>query len=671
MFLRFFRRIVLAAACLTVAIASYSQSDIACGRPTIKFYNLQDEIFAGEASSFIARVLSFGYVDTLCALDYVIYCDEQKIERVNDYGTVSFSVRKSGNTFENVNVTEGSGRLGFRYLLFDVYAATLGVFDGYCPGAYDANNPNGGRNRPFTFNYRIDNYGLYRINLTISRCSNTGNDILQSFSSVPDAAGCCDDATHHDRTSGQCDNPVSIYECDIVFNVVSTKILTQPQGALVCAGESVPMSVVAQTNLETELQYQWYKDGEPLSGETSTDFVANDEGVYYCAIDDGREVRFSDEAVVAYRTVDVDTVRYICNGMDSLEIVLPECDSYLWQDGTTDASIVVEDAGTYHVTLTDYGCVFERDIVVSVSPDYDLIVDDSVAFCYNDSLQIELAASNLYDVVWNENPEYNQNPFVIRESGTYTVVAYEGGCPFADTLLAVRGENVNLVAEDTIRHCYPGLLVGLSVDNATNIVWCGGLVEGDSIYIGSGLEYYDVTADIAGCTYYDSFVNLGDAYPNTRLENNTYLYEIQDVDTVITIVANDDYDYLWGNGSTENYFAISCDTIELPYSEEVNYTVTSEMGCEYEGSFVLTIVRPVVVPDFECQAWSVAPNPSDGRFRIVGKEFDSAELYAADGRMICTVDDASCDFGYLSAGLYYIKVYSGEKFELIRISFVK
>ena len=665
------RRIALIVVCVVASIVSYSQEDIVCGRPAIKFYNLQEEIFAGETSSFIARVLSYGYVDTLCALDYVIYRDEQQIGQVSDYGAVSFSVRRNGSSYENVNITEGAGRLGFRYLVFDVYAATLGVFDGYCPGNYNPNNPNGGRNRPFTFNYRIDDYGLYRIHLMISRCSNAGNDLYQNFTSIPDAAGCCDASSHSDKASGQCDNPVVIYECDMVFNVVSTKILTQPQGALVCAGESVPMSVVAQTNLETELQYQWYKDGEPLSGENSSDFVANGEGVYYCAIDDGREVRFSDEAVVAYRTVDVDTVRYICNGLESLEIVMPECDSYLWQDGTTDASIVVEDVGTYSVTLTDAGCVFEREIAVSVAPDYNLIAIDSAFFCYNDSLQVELASANLYDVVWNENPECNQNPFVVRESGTYTVVAYEGGCQFVDTLVAVRGENVNLVAEDTIRHCYGGLWVSLSVDNATNIVWCEGLVEGDSIIIGSGLAYYDVSAVVDGCTYTDMFVEIGDAYPNTRLENNTYLYEIQDVDTVITIVANDDYDYLWGNGSTENYFAISCDTIELPYSEEVNYIVTSEMGCEYEGSFLLTIVRPVVVPDFECHVWSVAPNPSDGRFRIVGKEFDSAELYAADGRMICTVDDASCDFGYLSAGLYYIKVYAGEMFEFIRISIVK
>ena len=670
MFLRFFKRIVLAAACLTVAIASYSQSDIVCGRPTIKFYNLQDEIFAGEASSFIARVLSFGYVDTLCALDYVIYCDEQKIERVNDYGTVSFSVRKSGNSFENVTVTEGSGRLGFRYLLFDVYAATLGVFDGYCPGAYDANNPNGGRNRPFTFNYRIDNYGLYRINLTISRCSNTGNDIYQSFPSVPDAAGCCDDATHADRTSGQCDNPVAIYECDIVFNVVSTKILSQPQGALVCRGESVPMLVSAQTNLGTELQYQWYKDGEPLSGETSTDLVANDEGVYYCAIDDGREVRFSDEAVVAYRTVDVDTVRYICNGMETLEIVMPECDSYLWQDGTTDASIVVEDVGTYGVTLTDAGCVFEREIAVSEAPDYNLIAIDSAFFCYNDSLQVELASANLYDVVWNGNPECNQNPFVVRESGTYTVVAYEGGCQFVDTLVAVRGENVNLVAEDTIRHCYGGLLVGLSVDNATNIVWCEGLVEGDSIYIGSQLAYYDVTADIDGCTYNDSFVEIGDGYPNTGL-NNVYSYNIYNVDTVIVITANEGYDYLWYNGSRENYYAISCDTIEFPYSEEISLSFISEMGCEYAESFVLEITKTDFVHDFESRTWSVAPNPNDGSFRIIGGQFDRAELYSADGREVCAVDCVDCDFANLPAGLYYIKVYSGEKVELIKISLVK
>lgn len=665
-----FRRIALIVSLVAASFASYSQGDVVCGRPVIKFYNLQEEVYAGEESSFIARILSHGYVDTLCAVDYVIYRDEQPITNVSNYGTASFSVRKNGSSYENVNITAGSGRLGFRYLMFDIYAATLGIFDGYCPGVYNPDNPNGGRNRPFTFTFRIDDYGLYRIHLTISRCSNAGNDIYQSFTSVADEAGCCDSNTHSDRSSGTCSNPVAIYECDVVFNVVSTKILVQPQGALVCSGESVPMSVSAQTNLGSELQYQWYKDGEPLPGETAPDFVATDEGVFYCAIDDGREIRQTDDAVVSYRRVDVDTVRYICNGTNSLEIVMPECDSYLWQDGTTDAAITVGEYGTYRVTLTNAGCLFEKEVVVSESPDYDLIAEDSVSFCYNDILSVQLVAGNFYDIVWNENPECNQNPLVIRESGTYTVVAYEGGCPFADTLVAVRGENVNLVAEDTISHCYGGLLVGLSVDNATNIVWCEGLVEGDSIYIGSQLAYYDVTADVDGCTYNDSFVEIGDGYPNTGL-NNAYSYEIHNVDTVITIVANEGFDYLWGNGSTESYFAISCDTIEFPYSEEVSLALTSEMGCEYNESFILTITLTDNVPSFEHQAWSVVPNPSDGRFRIVGETFDRAELCAADGRMVCVVEDENCEFGKLSAGLYYIKVYSGEKYEILRISIVK
>ena len=166
------------------------------------------------------------------------------------------------------------------------------------------------------------------------------------------------------------------------------------------------------------------------------------------------------------------------------------------------------------------------------------------------------------------------------------------------------------------------------------------------------------------------FVEIGDAYPNTGLENE-YSYEIQDVDTLITIVANDGYDYLWGNGSTENYFSLSCDTIELPYWEEIALSFTSEMGCEYNESFVLSITRTDYVSEYESQSWSIAPNPSDGRFMIVGEKFDRAELYAADGGMVCIVDEVDCNFANLPAGLYYIKVYSGEKFELIRISFVK
>ncbi|MBQ3991140.1 MAG: hypothetical protein II630_09830, partial [Bacteroidales bacterium] len=92
------RRIALIVVCVVASIVSYSQEDIVCGRPAIKFYNLQEEIFAGETSSFIARVLSYGYVDTLCALDYVIYRDEQQIGQVSDYGAVSFSVRRNGSS---------------------------------------------------------------------------------------------------------------------------------------------------------------------------------------------------------------------------------------------------------------------------------------------------------------------------------------------------------------------------------------------------------------------------------------------------------------------------------------------------------------------------------------------------------------------------------------------
>ena len=149
--------------------------------------------------------------------------------------------------------------------------------------------------------------------------------------------------------------------------------------------------------------------------------------------------------------------------------------------------------------------------------------------------------------------------------------------------------------------------------------------------------------------------------------NNAYSYEIHNVDTVITITANEGYDYLWSNGSTGNVFSISCDTIDFPYSEIVTFRFTSEMGCEYEDSIEIAITKATnSVNDNILYNWSVAPNPNDGNFSIMGPEYDKAELYSSDGRKVCEFEGREQSFSYLTPGVYIIKVYSGQIVQTVR-----
>ena len=398
--------------------------------------------------------------------------------------------------------------------------------------------------------------------------------------------------------------------------------------------------------------------------------IINEGGTYSVAADiDG--CRYYDDIVAVqsenHNLISADSLGLCYGASETLALDFDNATNIIWNDDASldEPTLIVDEGGTYMVSAEIDGCMYHDQIIVVEGENKNLISADSVSFCYGATATVSLSVDNVENIVWNGDETLTEQTLVVDESGTYTVSADVDGCNYTDQIVAIEGENINLVAEDTIRHCYGGIWVTLSVDNATNIVWSEGLVEGDSIYIGSRFAYYDVSANVDGCTYTDMFVEIGDAYPNTGLENE-YSFEIQDVDTVITIVANDGYDYLWSNGSTENYYLISCDTIDFPYSAEVALMFTSEMGCEYEETFTLSITKlPNFVVENTEYEWSVAPNPNDGRFEIFGPDFDKAELYASDGRWICELKGTSQNLE-LTPGIYIIKVYAGDKVRTLR-----
>ncbi len=425
------------------SVFCYAQDEITCGVPAIKFYNLVDEVYAGEELNFIARVMSYGFVDTLCALDYAIYKEEELIENISDFGSLKFRIRVQGSDYTDVELTEGSGMLGFQYSfafwVFDVYAATLGIFDGYCPGGSTSDSPTAGRNRPFNFTSVIDEYGMYRINFTISKCSNEGNSIYQSFTSRSDAAGCCDDKTHNDRSSGNCDNPVVIREYDLYLNVVSTKILAQPLGGVICQGEQLEMSVVAETHLENGLTYQWYKDDEIIEGANLATYTTSEAGIYYCMIDDGRELRRTNDAVVNYAEfADMFSTYYLCNG-DSASISLPQYESYLWSDETTESVNVFYETGEYTVTVVDsQGCELTKTFLVETALPFELIEDETIVLC-GATDTITLDVDLVSNPVWNDTL-VNVFSYVLSSADVYTLTANAYGCSYADTVEVIEAE---------------------------------------------------------------------------------------------------------------------------------------------------------------------------------------------------------------------------------------
>ncbi|MCF0206865.1 MAG: hypothetical protein HUK15_05500, partial [Bacteroidales bacterium] len=163
---------ILFAACM-ISLLAYSQGEIVCNQPTIQFTNLPEEVFAGDDASFVATINSAGLLDQLCAVNYYIYKDgsDEVLGNLADYGTLSFNVRTNSSNYTDVDITTGSGMVGFQMLIFNIKAASLGIFDSYCVA----------RNRPITFNFNIDEYGEYRIYFTISTCGNSNPQSIPSM----------------------------------------------------------------------------------------------------------------------------------------------------------------------------------------------------------------------------------------------------------------------------------------------------------------------------------------------------------------------------------------------------------------------------------------------------------------------------------------------------------
>lgn len=124
------------------------------------------------------------------------------------------------------------------------------------------------------------------------------------------------------------------------------------------------------TTADLGLAYQWYFNGSPIGGATSTSYVASLSGTYYViAINENGCVSFSDEVSVVICLADYVPLLSYNNG--SITIVNYLNDSEIeWSVngsvviGENESSIEVTEFGDYSVQLTDeFGCTYSSFVM--------------------------------------------------------------------------------------------------------------------------------------------------------------------------------------------------------------------------------------------------------------------------------------------------------------------
>lgn len=120
----------------------------------------------------------------------------------------------------------------------------------------------------------------------------------------------------------------------------------------------------------------------------------------------------------------------LCHGESLSVSINVTADQYEWQDGSTDATFTISQAGTYLGIAKLNGCYYSDEINVEYATAPSIQLGEDTLICEGSFLKITLEEKNAY--YWNDGSI--SNVLTIREPGEYWVLASVGNCTSTDTL---------------------------------------------------------------------------------------------------------------------------------------------------------------------------------------------------------------------------------------------
>ncbi len=207
----------------------------------------------------------------------------------------------------------------------------------------------------------------------------------------------------------------------------------------VCVGNSISITNTT-TNVSGQLFYFWdFGDGSS-STVLNPSHTYDTPGSYLLALrvltNQGCVDSFSESITVfplPDATIAVSPDAEICDG-ENVTLTAPSgLTAYSWSEGSSTASIIVKDEGTYSVTVTDEnGCSAEDDVFITVLPLPDISITPDTNVIRGFSIELEATGGVFYD--WTpidglDNPNSPNPTATPLETITYTVVVTDvNGC---------------------------------------------------------------------------------------------------------------------------------------------------------------------------------------------------------------------------------------------------
>jgi gliding motility-associated-like protein len=274
---------------------------------------------------------------------------------------------------------------------------------------------------------------------------------------------------------------------------------------------------------------------------------------------------------------------YICAGTEINLVVNPAFSQYNWSTNSSSQNIVVNQAGTFNVTVTNAdGCQSQESISIQERANPIPAIGGVLAFCEGTSTTLNVL-QDFVNYQWSTTPTVVTPDVVINQPGTYQVtVTDDFGCIGSNSITVIQNNNPVAVISGSSTFC-TGFSTRLGVEGSgfTTYNWSGPITASTSTITANIPGQYCVqVTDQNGCISPAACIDvIEDDELSFNLTGTPVFCEGQS--TVISGPA-DFATYTWSNGFIGNNL-----TVTTPGTYTL--TVSDADGCS--GSQTVTVIQ--------------------------------------------------------------------------------
>ena len=265
--------------------------------------------------------------------------------------------------------------------------------------------------------------------------------------------------------------------------------------------------------------------------------------------------------------------------------------NYLWSNGQTGQNILVQNNGSYSVTVTDdSGCTGEDLLSVNLPtlPSVQILGPTSICTGSNATYAV---SGNYAQIEWS--PGETTEQINVSTAGTYSVTVTDmNGCTATDEQTLDIADSLSPTIDVQLEDCNGTSMLDAGT-GYQSYLWSNGSTD-PNILITSDGTYSVTVSDVAGCTGETSLDIIMPTVPIVGIAGAQAICEGGQT----LLVADDNFiQYLWNTGETSQGIMVSAGGV---YS----VTVSDANGCTASEEFTLTEISSdyTYVPMTACSA---------------------------------------------------------------------